>query len=103
MPPVVTIIKDGNKIKISAIDKENVKMLLLKDGVEVNCRVGQTFDEPGNYVLTVTDELGNIAVYEFIVPFRLNLWAIVIIIVGVFGLVTVSVLIIRARRKPRMK
>ncbi len=103
VPPVVTIIKDGNKIKISAIDKENVKMLLLKDGVEVNCRVGQTFDEPGNYVLTVTDELGNIAVYEFIVPFRLNLWAIVIIIVGVFGLVTVSVLIIRARRKPRMK
>lgn len=102
-PPVVTITKDGNDVGIAAVDKENVVLKLTKDGEEINCRVGQVFDEDGHYVLTATDELGNISTYEFTIPFRLNTWAIVAICVGGVALVAVIALIIRARRKPRLK
>ncbi len=102
-PPVVTIKKDGGTVKIVAVDKENVSLKLTCDGSEINARVGQTLDEPGHYVLTVTDELGNVAVYKFDIPFRLNVWAIVAIIVGVIILGVIIFLFIRARRKPRLK
>lgn len=102
-PPVVTLTKDGSDVKVTAVDKENVELKLTLDGSEINCRVGQTLDEPGHYVLTATDALGNVAVYKFDIPFRLNTWAIVAICVGGGVLVVVLVLIIRARRKPRMK
>ena len=73
------------------------------DGNEINCRVGQVFNKPGHYVLTVTDALGNFSTYEFTIPFRLNVWAIVAICVCVVVLLVVLILVIRARRKPRMK
>ncbi len=101
--PAVTIEKDGKNVVISAVDKENVTLMLTKDGVEMSCHIGQTFDEPGHYVLTVTDDLGNIATYEFDIKYRLNTWAIVAIAVGAVALIVVLILIIRARRKPRMK
>lgn len=102
-PPVVTLTKNGNDVGITAVDKENVELKLTLDGSEINCRVGQTLDEPGHYVLTATDALGNVSVYEFDIPFRLNAWAIVAICVAGVVLIVVLVLIIRARRKPRMK
>lgn len=102
-PPVVTLTKDGNNVKISQSDKDNITLKLTKDGEELNCSVGKTLSEPGHYILTATDELGNVAVYEFDIPYRLNTWAIVAIVVGAIALIVVIVLIIRARRKPRMK
>lgn len=102
-PPVVTLERDGGNVKIVAVDKDNIELKLTKDGTALNCNVGKTFDDHGHYILTVTDELGNVAVYEFDIPFRLNTWAIVAICVGGVILVVVLVLIIRARRKPRMK
>ncbi|MDE6028739.1 MAG: hypothetical protein K2F90_00270 [Clostridiales bacterium] len=102
-PPVVTLTRDGSAVKIAAVDKENVTFTLKFDGKERNCRVGLTLDEPGDYVLTVTDELGNSAVYKFNIPYRLNTWAIIAIVVGAIVLVVILILIIRARRKPRMK
>lgn len=102
-PPVVTLTKDGSNVKVTAVDKENVELKLTLDGSEINCRVGQTLDEPGHYVLTATDVLGNVAVYEFDIPFRLNTWAIVAICVGGVVVIVVLILVIRARRKPRMK
>lgn len=102
-PPVVTLTKDGSAVKIAAVDKENVTFKLTQDGKEKSCRVGTTLDDPGDYVLTVTDELGNSAVYKFSIPHRLNTWAIIAIVIGAIVLVVVLILIIRARRKPRMK
>lgn len=102
-PPVVMLNNDGKTVGIAAVDKENVELKLTLDGEEINCRVGQTLDEPGHYVLTATDALGNVAVYKFDIPFRLNTWAIVAIAVGAVVLIVVIVLIIRARRKPRLK
>ena len=102
-PPVVTLTKDGGSIGITAVDKENVALKLTIDGNEINCRVGQVFNKPGHYVLTVTDALGNFSTYEFTIPFRLNVWAIVAICVCVVVLLVVLILVIRARRKPRMK
>lgn len=102
-PPVVTITKNGNAVKIAAVNKENVTIKLTKDGGEINCTVGKTLTENGHYVLTVTDELGNVAVYEFDIPYRLNTWAIIAICVGAVLLLVVVILVIRARRKPRMK
>lgn len=102
-PPVVTITKDGYAVKITAVNKENVTIKLTKDGGEINCTVGKTLTENGHYVLTVTDELGNVAVYEFDIPYRLNTWAIIAICVGAVLLLVGVILVIRARRKPRMK
>lgn len=102
-PPVVTLTKDGNNVKISQSDKENITLKLTKDGEEINCSIGKTLSEPGHYILTATDELGNVAVYEFDIPYRLNTWAIVAIVVGAIVLLVIIVLVIRARRKPRMK
>lgn len=102
-PPEVTLTKDGKAVKVAGVDKDNVSLALTLDGKEISCIVGKSFDEPGHYVLTVTDELGNENVYAWDIPFRLNTWAIVAIVVGAVALVVVLVLIIRARRKPRMK
>ncbi len=102
-PPVITLERDGNTVKLAAVDKENIELKAAKDGAEISCSVGKTFSEPGHYVLTVTDELGNETVVEFDIPYRLNTWAIVAIAVGAVALIVVLVLIIRARRKPRMK
>lgn len=102
-PPVVTIAKNGNAVKIADVNKENVTFKLTKGGKEINCNVGKTLTENGHYVLTVTDELGNVAVYEFDIPYRLNTWAIIAICVGAVLLLVVVILVIRARRKPRMK
>ncbi|MDE7108306.1 MAG: hypothetical protein K2O39_08280, partial [Clostridiales bacterium] len=102
-PPVVNLTKDGSAVKIAAVDKENVTFKLTQDGKEKSCRVGTTLDDPGDYVLIVTDELGNSAVYKFSIPYRLNTWAIIAIVIGAIVLVVVLILIIRARRKPRMK
>ncbi len=102
-PPIVTITKDGYAVKIADVNKENVTFKLTKDGKEINCNVGKTLTENGHYVLTVTDELGNVAVYEFDIPYRLNTWAIIAICVGAVFFLVVVILVIRARRKPRMK
>lgn len=102
-PPVVTITKDGVAVKIAGVDKDNVTLKLTLDGVEISCSIGKTFTESGHYVLTVTDELGNVAVYEFDIPYRLNTWAIIAICVGAVLLLVVVILVIRARRKPRLK
>ena len=102
-PPVVTILNENNEVKLTAVDKSNVTFSLTLDGEDIKCRVGQTLDEPGHYVLTVTDELGNVAVYEFDIAFQLNTLAIVAIVIGCIALAVVVFLIIRARRKPRLK
>lgn len=101
-PPTVTLIDDGKEIKVSEVDKDDVELTLTLDGEEINCRIGQTLTEPGHYVLTATDILGNTAVYEFNIPFRLNTWAIVAIVVTAIIFLVIVILIIRARRKPRL-
>lgn len=102
-PPVITLEKDGNVVRLAGCDKDNVTLELKKDGSEITGRIGLTLEDPGHYVLTVTDELGNFSTYEFTIPYRLNTWAVVAIVVGTVALVVLLVLIIRARRKPRMK
>lgn len=102
-PPVATLESNGRAVTVAAVDKENVELKITKDGEEISCSIGKTFDEPGHYVLTVTDELGNSSTYEFTIPYRLNAWAIVAIVVGAVVLLVGIILIIRARRKPRMK
>lgn len=102
-PPEVTLTKDGKAVTLAGVDKDDVTLFLTLDGEDIGCSIGKSFDEPGHYVLTVTDALGNIATVEWDIPFRLNTWAIVAIVVGAVALVVVLVLIIRARRRPRLK
>lgn len=102
-PPAVTITKDGYAVKIAAADKDDVTLELTADGKRISCNIGKTLDAPGHYVLVVTDELGNVAVYEFDIPYRLNTWGIVAVCVGAAVLLAAVILAIRARRKPRMK
>ncbi len=101
-PPVVTLEKDKSAVKIAAVDKTDVTLELTLDGKEITGRIGQTLEEDGHYVLVVTDSLGNSAVYEWDIPYRLNGWAIAAIVVGSAALIVILVFIIRARRKPRV-
>ena len=101
-PPAVTLVKDGDTVKLADADSDGLTFELTVGGRSVGCGVGKSFEAPGHYVLVVTDALGNTAVYEWDIPFRLNAWAIVAIFVGMLLLVTVLVLIVSARRRPRL-
>lgn len=101
-PPSVELKKEKNTVKIVSVDKSAYTLTLTKDGQSVDCRVGQTLSDCGKYVLTVIDDLGNVITYEFEIKYRLNIWAIVAILVGVVALFVVLILIFRARRKPRV-
>lgn len=101
-PPTAMVTKDGNSVVISDIDKDDVTLTLTKDGNEVNVKTGTAITDPGHYVLTLTDDLGNASVIEFDVPYTLNTWAIAVIVIGVVLAIVVIVLVIRSRRKPKL-
>lgn len=102
VPPTVDLKENADSVKIAGVDKENYTIRLTKDGKVIDCRVGLTLKDPGKYTLTVTDDLGNVSTVEFTIKYKMNTWAVIAIVVGVLVALTALVLIIRARRRPRV-
>ena len=83
IPPEIELVKgEDDSVTLAGISKENITISATKDGEELSCKVGQTFSENGEYVITVTDELGNVSQVTFEIPYRLSTLSIVIIVVG---------------------
>ena len=78
--PTVEITQEKNQIIVGSANKENVTYLLLCDGKEVAFSPGQAITENGEYILTVTDELGNVSQYTFTLNY-INTFGIIVIVV----------------------
>lgn len=98
-PPTVIIEITGNSAKFSNANKDNITAVLFKDGKEVkNYTFGANLTESGFYKLELVDELGNTNVYEFEIPYKLNGFAIALIIVFVIIVAIIVVFIIKSRK-----
>ena len=99
IPPEIELVKgDDDSVTLAGISKENITISATKDGEELSCKVGQTFSENGEYVITVTDELGNVSQVTFEIPYRLSTVSIVIIVVGAVA-ATVFIILFVVKRK----
>ena len=99
VPPTIEISIAGNKATFSGANKQNVSAKLFKGGEEVvGYTFGQAVNSDGTYRLELTDELGNTNVYEFVVPFQLNGWAITVIVLASVVLLLVIIFIIKSRQ-----
>ena len=99
IPPEAELtLGENGSVTLSSISKDNVTIVATKDGAPLSCKVGQTFTENGEYVITVTDSLGNVSTITFEIPYRLSTISIVIIAVGAVAVVGVIVLIVAKRK-----
>ena len=99
IPPEIELVKgDDDSVTLAGISKENITISATKDGEELSCKVGQTFSENGEEVITVTDELGNVSKVTFEIPYRLSTVSIVIIVVGAVA-VTGFIILFVVKRK----
>ena len=97
-PPTVEIKIEPNQARVSKANEEVKSVVLFKDGNKVDYSLGATINESGSYRLEVTDALGNTNIYEFEVPFALNIWAIIAIIVGVIIVAVIAVFLIKSKK-----
>lgn len=96
--PTVQIEQAKDKVVISEPNKENVTLTLYLDGKQVDCALGQEITETGDYILVVTDELGNTTQYTFSLHY-INTFGIIVIAFGCVLVVAVIIIVIVARRK----
>jgi hypothetical protein len=100
--PTVEITQEKNQVVIGNASKENVTYMLLRDGKEVEFSPGQAITENGEYVLTVTDELGNSSQYTFALNYINAFGIIVIVVLCVLVVLTIGVALY-ARTHQRIK
>jgi hypothetical protein len=99
--PTVTIAQEKNSVTVKEPSKENLSYALVKDGRPVAFRT--SLSDPGKYTLTVTDDLGNVNIYEFTINYRMNASAVIIAAVGMGVGLGVLILILRVRRGPKVR
>lgn len=100
--PTVEITQEKNQIVIGSASKENVTYSLLRDGKEVAFSPGQAITENGEYILTVTDELGNSSQYTFTLNYINTFGIIVIVVLCVLAVAAIGV-VLYARTHQRIK
>lgn len=96
--PTVQIDRAKDKVIISAPNKENVTLTLYRGGKQVDCVLGREITKTGDYVLVVTDELGNTTQYTFSLHY-INTFGIIVIVFGCVLLLAVIIIVIVARKK----
>ena len=98
-PPTVEIEINGNSATFSNANKEKITATLYKDGKEVkNYTFGANLTESGSYKLELVDELGNRNVYEFEVPYKLNVAGIIFIVLAIIMVLVIVLLILKKRK-----
>ena len=88
---------DG-KVTISSMSEEGT-MVVKKDGVVIDYKLGDELSEYGHYEITVTDLLGNSRTYSFDLAFRMNGWSIALIVVASLTLVGGVAAVIANRKR----
>ena len=102
--PSVTLtgVENGGETKEAVIINdlsENADVKVTKDGEEIAYNLGDEITEPGEYKVTVTDEIGNTAEYSFTIEKTISAGAIIGIILGVLGVISVVVIIILKKKE----
>ena len=101
--PSVTLngVENGGETKDAVIIgdlSENADVKVAKDGEEIAYNLGDEITEPGEYKVTVTDEIGNTAEYNFTIKAGLN-GGIIALIVIVSLLVVGGVVVFILKKK----
>ena len=78
---------------------EDATVKVTLNGEPVEYTLGDEITEPGEYRVTVTDEIGNTAEYSFTVEKTISVGAIIGIILGVLGVIGVVVIIILKKKE----
>lgn len=73
-------------------------LTLYRGGKQVDCVLGREITKTGDYVLVVTDELGNTTQYTFSLHY-INTFGIIVIVFGCVLLLAVIIIVIVARKK----
>ena len=93
----VVISNDGKQVSFSDLSKKVTGILTL-NGKEITWSPNKILKDVGKYRLTIVDELGNEAVYEFEIVKHLNAWAIISIVIVVLLIGAVIFLVVKAKR-----
>ena len=78
---------------------EDATVKVTLNGEPVEYTLGDEITEPGEYKVTVTDEIGNTAEYSFTIEKTISVGAIIGIILGVLGVIGVVVIIILKKKE----
>jgi hypothetical protein len=97
--PTVNIVEKSGTISFSKLNKQDVTAVLYKDGTAVDgFTLSTKISDAGNYVLVLTDDVGNVASYDFNIPTTVDPFTIVLIVIGCAILSIITFLAIRGRR-----
>ena len=77
---------------------EDATVKVTLNGEPVEYTLGDEITEPGEYKVTVIDEIGNTAEYSFTIEKSISAGAIIGIILGILGVVGVVVVIILKKK-----
>ena len=102
--PEITLngIEDGKagNVTVTITDMtEEGTVKVYKDGVEIEYNLGDELKDYGEYVVEVTDELGNTRSYSFTLEYQMNGWAIALIIIGLLAIAGIVVLICLKKKR----
>ena len=78
---------------------EDATVKVTLNGEPVEYTLGDEITEPGDYKVTVTDEIGNTAEYSFTIEKTISVGAIIGIILGVLGVIGVVVIIVLKKKE----
>lgn len=78
---------------------EDATVKVTLNGEPVEYTLGDEITEPGEYKVTVTDEIGNTAEYSFTIEKTISVGAIIGIILGVLGVIGVVVIIVLKKKE----
>ena len=78
---------------------EDATVKVTLNGEPVEYTLGDEITEPGDYKVTVTDEIGNTAEYSFTIEKTISAGAIIGIVLGVLGVIGVVVIIILKKKE----
>ena len=95
-------VENGGETKDAVIIgdlSEDATVKVTKDGEEIAYKLGDEITEPGDYKVTVTDEIGNTAEYSFTIEKTISAGAIIGIVLGVLGVISVVVIIILKKKE----
>lgn len=100
--PTVEITQEKNKVVISQPSKKNVTFELTLNGEAVNFEIGKALTAVGDYILTVTDEYGNTAVYTFTLQY-MNTFSILVIVIAIIAVIGIAAIMIVTRLRQKVK
>lgn len=102
--PEITLngIEDGEagNVTVTITDMTEVGTIkVYKDGELIEYSLGDEIKDYGNYVIEVSDELGNTRSYSFTLEYQMNGWAIALIIIGLLAIAGIVVLICLKKKR----